>query len=140
MDTDRIISKIAETEQTLAELREIQPTTITEYKHNIEKRRACERLLQISIETILDTCALLEKQTRSGLPNNENDILERLKEKNILPKDTIELIKEIKSVRNILVHKYGRVDDDLIYDDLQHLSDFDKILQDIKQRIFAKDL
>lgn len=38
--------------QRLGELRRIAPATLVEYQQSIEKRRACERLLQITIESV----------------------------------------------------------------------------------------
>ena len=47
MDKKRILSKIDEIDSYLSELEEIKPASIEEYKGAIEKKRACERVLQI---------------------------------------------------------------------------------------------
>lgn len=51
LDRERILAKIDVLDGYLKELREILPASFGEYK-KIEKRRACERLLQVSIECI----------------------------------------------------------------------------------------
>ena len=48
LDRERLLGKMDDLEGYLKELREILPASLEEYK-KIEKRRACERLLQVSI-------------------------------------------------------------------------------------------
>ena len=71
MDRERILAKIDELNQYIAELEAIMPQNFEEYVESIEERRACERLLQIAIECILDICALLVKELKLGLPSRE---------------------------------------------------------------------
>ncbi len=51
------------------------PADRTAYEE-IEKRRACERLLQISVETVVTISQLLVSGLRLGLPAEENDLAE----------------------------------------------------------------
>ncbi|MCS7274912.1 MAG: hypothetical protein NZ610_05890 [Candidatus Bipolaricaulota bacterium] len=48
LDRERILGKLDELEGYLHELRQIAPAVLEEYQQSIEKRRACERLLQIA--------------------------------------------------------------------------------------------
>ena len=51
MDTKkRLLSKIDDINGYLEELHNISPNSLEEYKETTEKKRACERLLQILIE------------------------------------------------------------------------------------------
>jgi uncharacterized protein YutE (UPF0331/DUF86 family) len=52
LDRERVLAKIDELEGYPGEMREIAPASFEDCMR-IGKRRACERLLQISIETIL---------------------------------------------------------------------------------------
>jgi len=49
IEEKKILTKIDEMNGYLEELEKIKPVSIEEYKDNTEKKRACERLLQISI-------------------------------------------------------------------------------------------
>lgn len=62
----------------LEELKSIVALDFEEYQRNFEKRRACERLLQISIETAIDICSLFVKGMRLGLPGEEDDLFDKL--------------------------------------------------------------
>ena len=59
IDRERILGKVAELDSYLSELRQILPKSFDEYVRSIEKRRACERLLQIAVEAAIDICAML---------------------------------------------------------------------------------
>jgi len=53
LDRERILAKIDQLEGYLRELREVTPGDFAAYQ-KVEKRRACERLLQISVEAVLE--------------------------------------------------------------------------------------
>ena len=92
----------------------------------VEKRRACERLLQISVEAVIDTCALLVTGLRLGLPAEEDDLFERLARRGVVSAAMAETLRRMKGLRNLLVHEYGRIDDRLVFETVRaRLGDFD---------------
>ena len=58
LDRRRIITKIDELDGYLAELREVMPDDLKQYGR-IEKKRSCERLLQLCIECVIDICRII---------------------------------------------------------------------------------
>jgi len=78
LDKERILSKLDELDSYLTEIEEIMPRNYEEYANSIEKKRACERLLHISIECVIDICTLIVKGLRLGLPSSEEDLFEKL--------------------------------------------------------------
>jgi uncharacterized protein YutE (UPF0331/DUF86 family) len=138
LDRERILAKIDVLDGYLKELREILPADFGEYK-KIEKRRACERLLQVSIECVIDICGLLVTGLRLGLPAEEDDLFEKLEQAGIITSLRKQSLKKMKGFRNILVHEYGEVDDVIVYEVLQNnLNDFDAFKQEILQAIKAR--
>lgn len=135
LDRDRLLAKIDVLEGYLKELREILPGSFEEYK-KVEKRRACERLLQVSIECVIDICGLIVIGLRLGLPAEEDDLFEKLEQAGIITSSRKESLKKMKGFRNILVHEYGHVDDSIVYEILQNnLNDFGAFKQEILQAI-----
>jgi len=125
MDKERILAKLDEMGQYLGELEKIVPESLEEYRASIEKRRSAERLLQIIIETVMDTCALLVKELKLGLPSAEEEFLEKLKGV-VLEPATVNNLKKMKSFRNLLVHGYAKIEDEKIFEILQdRLGDFE---------------
>lgn len=114
LDRERILAKVDELDGYLNELNGIAPRSFKEYQ-NVEKKRACERLLQVSIEAVIDICHLLVLGLRLGLPAEEDDLFRKLTEARILSEEMGEKLREMKGFRNILVHEYARVNDRLVY-------------------------
>ncbi|MFH1054870.1 MAG: DUF86 domain-containing protein [Candidatus Altiarchaeota archaeon] len=114
-DEKRILSKISELDGYLRELEEVRPSGFREYESSVEKRRSCERLLQISIECVVDVCSLLVKGLSAGLPSDEDDLFVKLGGKRVFSKSLVGKLRQMKSFRNILVHRYGTVDDRLVF-------------------------
>lgn len=131
IDRERTLAKLDELDGYLGELRSVVPATFDEYRR-VEKRRSCERLLQVSIEAVVDVCSLLVAGLRLGLPGEENDLFEKLTERGVISRSMADLLRSMKGMRNILVHEYGRVADELIFETASHrLGDFDAFRREI---------
>jgi uncharacterized protein YutE (UPF0331/DUF86 family) len=131
MDRERILIKINELDSYMNEIHQIMPTSFKQYQ-TIEKKRACERLLQISVECVIDIAALIVSGLRLGLPNGENDIFEKLVNAKIITKEMEKKLKMMKGFRNIIVHEYSRINDEIIYDILVNkLDDFKEFKEEI---------
>lgn len=137
MDRERILSKIAELEGYLEELRTILPKDFEEFQ-KIEKKRACERLLQIAIEAVMDICYLLVRDLRLGLPSDEEDILDKIEKAGIIQGELQETLRKMRGFRNILVHEYGRVDDWIVYQmTTQGFESFDRFRKTVLRFLYS---
>lgn len=114
LDRERILTKVAELDGYLRELDSLRPATRGEFEAT-EKKRACERLLQISIETVVSICQLFVVGLRLGLPSEENDVFEKLSRAEVVSPALAKTLHQMKGFRNVLVHEYGDVDDDLVF-------------------------
>jgi uncharacterized protein YutE (UPF0331/DUF86 family) len=131
LDRERIAAKLDDLDGYLRELRAVAPPSIEEYRRT-EKRRSCERLLQIAVEYVIDVCNLLVAGLRLGLPAEENDIFEKLERAGVLSVEMVDVLKRMKGCRNILVHEYARVADEIIFDAVTaKLGDFDQFRQQV---------
>ena len=115
VDRERVLAKLDELDGYLDELRTIAPSGIEEYAR-IEKKRSCERLIQVAVEATIDACAVLVTGLRLGLPAEENDLFEKLVRRGAISGGMAESLKRMKGMRNILVHQYGRIDDELVFE------------------------
>ena len=80
LDRERVLAKLDELEGYLRELEAIAPCNLTDYQRT-EKKRACERLVQISVESVIDLCHLFVSGLRLGLPGDEDDVFQKLRSK-----------------------------------------------------------
>jgi uncharacterized protein YutE (UPF0331/DUF86 family) len=124
VDRERVLAKLDEMDGYLAELQSIMPADLDEYRR-VEKRRACERLVQVSVECVLDVCHLMVAGLRLGLPGEEDDVFEKLEAAGVVSTPTYATLRRMKGCRNILVHEYGHVLDELVFETVStRLGDF----------------
>ncbi|MBI5199457.1 MAG: DUF86 domain-containing protein [Nitrospirae bacterium] len=139
LDHERILAKIDELEGYLREIRGIIPKSFDGYLKIVEKRRASERLLQISIESAIDICNLFVSGLRLGLPAEEDDLFEKLLEAGIISSELRDILKSMKGFRNILVHEYGRIDNAIVYEVItERLGDFEVFKKEILKVLQGK--
>lgn len=131
LDKERILTKIDELNCYLNELKQILPNTFNEYK-KIEKKRSSERLVQLCIECVIDICKLFISGLKLGLPTGEDDLFEKMAKNKIIPQDMVLVLKEMRGFRNILIHEYTALNDELVYNSLKtKLNDFEKFKREI---------
>lgn len=132
LDRERILTKLDEMDGYLGELQQVAPESYARYMDSVEKRRACERLLQISIECVIDVCGLLVSGLRLGLPAEEDDLIEKLEQAGLISSEMAKMLRTMKGFRNILVHEYGRIDNALVFAmATRRLQDFDAFKTEI---------
>ncbi len=118
MDDQRIWMKIYELEQYLNDIKTYLPESEDEFTSDPLHYYAIEHILQNSIECVLDICFMLIRFFGLPPPNDEESVLDTLKDKI----SSIETLKEMKQFRNVLVHKYGEVDTGKVYENASTVS------------------
>jgi len=135
LDEEKILIKIDQMKGYLTELEKVLPETYEDYK-TIEKRRSTERLLQLSIEAVIDICNLVVSGLDLGLPSKESDLFDKLANEGIISEETKNTLYEMRGFRNILVHEYATVDNQLVFETAQDSTeDFRKFTSEIKYRL-----
>ncbi len=98
LDRERVAAKLDQVRGYLDELRSIVPSDFQGYRR-VETRRACERLLQITIEAVIDTCGLLVTGLRLGIPGEEDDLFLKLAEGGMMSEEMAEGLRKMKGLR-----------------------------------------
>ncbi len=123
-DRERIFLKLDEMVKYVEELKEMLPQE-EEYFQNLVGRRACEKTIEVAIESLIDVAAMIVSAQKLGLPASEDSIFDILTEREILSKELGEKLKDMKGFRNVLIHRYAHVDDEIVYHNLcNYLDDF----------------
>lgn len=131
-DKKRILKKLDEMDSYLKELHGALPKDFQEYMDSTEKRRACERVLHISIECVIDILSQISKDLKTGTPADEEDMFDKLEKKGIISKQLSVTLKTMKGFRNILVHRYAEVEDELVFEFLKNnLKDFSAFKKEV---------
>ena len=138
MDKKRILSLLDSLQVYVRELEEHLPSSLLEYNKNLEKQRFCERTLQLLIEVCIDIANFLVKELKLGLPEEEETVFEKIKDKEIISEEMYKKLKEMKKFRNVLIHQYRAIDNSIVYfHATQESSDFIKFKKEILS--FIKD-
>jgi uncharacterized protein YutE (UPF0331/DUF86 family) len=115
LDIERIRDKLSELQSYLIELEEDIPDSMDEYLEQRMTKRACERTFQLASEDVLDICNLIIAGRGFMLPKDNRDAIGKLTENKIIPEKLSSRLQDMVSFRNLLVHRYGKVDDNRVY-------------------------
>ena len=85
-----------------------------------------------AIENVFDICAILNADLYLGIPGGDEEILENLVRHGIFSSEMQQKLNQMKGFRNIVVHRYGKIDDALAFSILQkNIMDFTEFQEEI---------
>ena len=129
----RILQKLKEIQENLDLINDHLPSSSQEFKALGLVKDGIYKRLEFSIQNLIDICSMVYSGLQLGVPSDTDDIFNKLLEKKIFPEKTILLIQEMKGLRNILIHRYGKIDDEIIHELLtERMNDFDNVLSIIE--------
>lgn len=128
----QIYTKIVEIEESIDIVRKNLPRSVEEFlslgivKDGIYKR------LEYAIENVFDICHVINADLSLGVPSSEDDVIRNLETKGILDSSISEKLKNMRRFRNIVVHRYGKIDDWIAFSLLEdELEDFTLFIEQI---------
>lgn len=90
--------------------------------------------IEYAIGNVFDICAILNTDLHLGVPGADGDILEHLVQHGVISPVMQQRLKAMKGFRNIVVHRYGAINNALAFSILQeHLGDFSLFRQEIER-------
>lgn len=93
-------------------------------------------LLQLCVEHVTDIGAHILAGSGLEMPDEYRDIIIKLGQHGIIPRDFAERIAPMAGFRNIVVHRYLTVDPAQVYAHLQHgLDDFERFIVHIYEHL-----
>jgi len=133
--TDKIVinKHIANLEQTIHNLKILQQLSEEQFHNNFQHIWAAEHGLQIAIQNIIDMGGHILASLGENNINEYSDIIRNLGKLNIIPQKFAEQISGMAGFRNILIHEYVMVDENIVFDCLQkNIGDFEKFVIHIR--------
>ena len=134
MDKKRILTVVDRLDAYLQELRDYLPASLKEYKANGGRKRSCERTLQLLIEVCIDTCQSIVKEFKLGLPDDEENLFDKMYEKRAISQEMMIRLREMKKFRNVLIHHYTNINDALVY---AHAKENQKDFMEFKKEVIS---
>jgi len=133
MREETIRIKLKDIRDSLEKVKSHLPQTLEEFLDLGLVKDGIYKKVEFMIENVLDICKIINTDLNLGLPKKDVDIIENLVKNEIISKEMGEKIKEMKSFRNILVHRYGEIEDEIAYDEIKNgLKDFEEFEKEIE--------
>jgi len=111
----RIKEKTKELKKYVSELELIMPDNFNVYLNDFKTKAACERYFEKIVESIIDLAFLVIKEKGFTSPEDDSGAIDILKKENIIDNELAKKLKDAKGMRNIIIHQYGSVDDEIVY-------------------------
>ena len=131
MDRDKVLGIIARLETDLGRAAELAQGPREEFLSDTLRIRTAERLIQLSIQGLLDISNHLIAGAGFRAPVSHADSFEVLVKNEILPEDFLPSLQQLAQYRNRLVHLYWDIEPETMYDDIlqNRLEEFDRFVQ-----------
>ncbi|UJG40424.1 MAG: DUF86 domain-containing protein [Candidatus Heimdallarchaeum aukensis] len=140
MRNDIIVAKLEEIEENLELISNHLPTDLEGFLNLGLIKDGIYKRLEYSIELVLDILAIINADLKLGIPDGESSVIDNIEKNKILDKEIIEKIRKMKSFRNILEHRYGKINDELVFELLKEdLEDFTIICDSIVEFLRKKE-
>jgi len=125
VDVDVMSRKLSSLKEYLRHLEEADDITWSKYTDDVRTKAFVERFLHLCVEEVLDICnhIIAEKNWRE--PQSFRDLFVILQEQGVISADDLHMFQNMASFRNLLVHRYDKVDNELVFGIFRNrLSDF----------------
>ncbi|TET76815.1 MAG: DUF86 domain-containing protein [Candidatus Heimdallarchaeota archaeon] len=132
INTAYIKEKLASSKKYLETLKDIQELPKLDFLENLPIQLQAERLFEILTLIILDICTHIVANSTELPPESYSDCMITLARLNVITSDDSEKFVRIIKMRNIIVHRYGKLDLELLYNGIQMLDkDFLKFKEEV---------
>ena len=130
---------LADIENNISELQRSQDITWDVYTSDIRSRRFVERTLHVLIEGVIDIAQHIVSDEKLREPISYRDTFVVLSENGILARESLLKYEKMAAFRNLIVHYYERVDDEVVFGIFQkNLLDFQLFSEEIKNFLKSK--
>jgi len=117
--------KIKEIREGVQIVQEHLPKTAGEFGNLGLVKDGIYKRIEFAIEDVFDICAIINTDLDLGIPGEDEDIFQHLVDRKIITATMQDKIHAMRGFRNIVVHRYGTIDDALAFSLLQeNIGDF----------------
>ncbi|MBU0985758.1 MAG: DUF86 domain-containing protein [Proteobacteria bacterium] len=123
---DVIMKKLSKLKEYVNELRQAKDITWEKYQKDIRTRAFVERYIHIAIQTVFDIANHIISYQEWREPETYRETFSILASHGVLPDEKVADYQNMASFRNMLVHHYESVENELVFGIFKkRLGDFD---------------
>ena len=127
VDGTLILRKLSSLEEYFEQLSEYRSISTDQYEKDWRSQRIIERTLQMMVETCIDIAGHIIADMKLRVPISYADCFHVLAENDIVNDSLSKSLEKMAKFRNIVVHDYDRVDEEIVIGILRkRLGDFEK--------------
>ncbi len=131
-----ILTKIREIEESLKVIEEHLPENLETFSEMGLSKDGIYKHTEFCIQEVIDICSIINSDLEFGIPDSESSVIDNLVENNVLNKELGMKIKRMRGFRNVLVHRYGRIDDKQAFKSIRNgIEDFKTFIREIDKLI-----
>lgn len=124
MDEAILAAKLAELADRVARLGEVTPPEVEDFVADRTARELAAFNLVLAIQVVVDLATMLLADRGWGVPESVSASFRALAERGVLEGGLAGRLSEAARMRNLLVHRYGVVDEALVHGAIvEHLGD-----------------
>lgn len=119
VDEDIVVDRLRHIHEYTEDLQDMREVSKAQYVEDVVLQRAVERTFMNLIQACIDLAQHVraaENLTPSGTGKNE---IQALNDAGIITTETAEKLEEAVGFRNVLAHRYGDINHDVVYEVLQ---------------------
>lgn len=129
-----IKTKLKEIDESLRLIEENLPNRAKKFAELGLVKDGIYKRVEFCIQNALDVCSVMNSDLELGIPSSEEDIVKNLVKNKILGRAMGERLKRMKGFRNILVHRYGQIDDETAFECIKEgLKDFHRFAREVEE-------
>ena len=133
VDKELLSRKLSRLHSCLVELERAEDITWEKFIADIRSRAFVERYLHLCVEEVVDIANHFVSFHRWREPTSYRDLFLILHENGIIPAENLRTFQNMVSFRNILVHRYEQIDNEILFGIFRkHFGDFDLFIELIK--------
>lgn len=134
VDEDVVVDKLRYINQYTDDLKQMRGMSKEEYVGDMVTQRAVERTLMNLVQACIDLAQHIRSTENLSQTETAKQELQALGSAEILSHGTQEKMEEAIGFRNILAHRYGDIDHEVVYDVLHNdLHWFERFQQELAQ-------
>jgi len=134
VDEEVFVDRLRYCNQYITELKEMRGLSKTAYTDDLIRQRAVERTLMNLIQVCIDLAQHIRATEGLSAAETAKSEIAALGDADIISAETQDKLQEAVGFRNILAHRYGDVDHDIVYDVLHNdLKWFERFQQQLAQ-------
>ena len=101
------------------------------YQHDIRAKAFVERYLHLAIEAVCDIANHIISYERWREPHGYRDLFEILSDNGVIPEEYLDKFQNMAAFRNILVHRYDKIEDAVVFGIFRNRLDDFRLFVDI---------